>query len=89
MREGRDPFPEKAGESTLMSRSAGEKGLRLSGAGDSVFLSSEAGMSGDFLGASRVSSPVSNFKRERGISLEMLQWERVSSRNDRGTSWYF
>ena len=30
--EGRDPFPDKAGESTLMSRSRGEKGLRFSGA---------------------------------------------------------
>ena len=29
-REGRDPIPDKAGESTLMSRSGGEKGLRLS-----------------------------------------------------------
>ena len=68
----------------LMWRSGGEEGLRLSGAGDSVLLSSEAGMSGDFLGASRVSSPVSNFKRERGISLEMLQKERASSRDDGG-----
>ena len=32
-REGRDPLPDKAGESTLMSRSGGEKELRLSGAG--------------------------------------------------------
>ena len=31
-REGRDPLPDKAGESTLLSRSGGEKGLRLSGA---------------------------------------------------------
>ena len=31
-REGRDPLPDKAGESTLMSRQVGEKGLRLSGA---------------------------------------------------------
>ena len=81
-----DTFPDNAGESMLMWRSGGEKGLRLCGAGDSVFLSSEAGMSGDFLGASRVSSPVSNFKRERGISLEMLQKERASSRDDGGTS---
>ena len=28
--DGRDPFPDKAGESTLMSRSGGVKGLRLS-----------------------------------------------------------
>ena len=32
-REGRDPLPDKAGESTLMSRSGGEKELRLRGAG--------------------------------------------------------
>ena len=49
-REGRDPFPDKAGESTLMSRSGGEKRLRLNGAGKLVFLSSETGMSGNFLG---------------------------------------
>ena len=35
---------------------------------------------GTFWVASRVSSTVSNFKRERGISLEMLQQERASSR---------
>ena len=32
-REGREPLPDKAGESTLLSRSGGEKGLRRSGAG--------------------------------------------------------
>ena len=88
-REGWDTFPDKAGESTLMSRSGGEKRLRLSGAGDYVFLSSEAAMLGDFLGASRVSSTVSNFKRECGISLETLQKERASSRDDGRTSWFF
>ena len=31
--EGQDPFPDKSGESTLMSRSGVEKGLRLSCAG--------------------------------------------------------
>ena len=31
-RAGRDPLSNKAGESTLMSRSGGEKGLRLCGA---------------------------------------------------------
>ena len=36
-----------------------------------------------------VSSTVSKFKREHGISLEMLQWERASSQDDRGTSWFF
>ena len=32
---------------------------------------------------------MSSFKKERGISLEMLQWERASSRDDWGTSWFF
>ena len=32
-----------------MSRSGGEKGLRLNGARNLVFLSSETGMSGNFL----------------------------------------
>ena len=36
-----------------------------------------------------VSSTVSKFKREHGISLEMMQQERASSRDDRGTSWFF
>ena len=54
-----------------------------------MFLSSETGMSGNFLIASRLSSTVSNFKRKRGISLETLQWERASSREDGGTSWFF
>ena len=44
---------------------------------------------GTFCVASRVSSTVSNFKRECGISLETLQRERASSHDDRGTSWFF
>ena len=36
-----------------------------------------------------MSSTVSNFKGERGISLELLQWERASSSDDGGTSWFF
>ena len=44
---------------------------------------------GTFWVASRVSSTISNFKREPGISLEKLQWERASSRDDGGTSWFF
>ena len=36
-----------------------------------------------------VSSTIANFKTECVISLEMLQWERVSSRYDGGTSWFF
>ena len=36
-----------------------------------------------------MSSTVSNFKRKRGISLEMLQWKRASSRDDGRTLWFF
>ena len=54
-----------------------------------MFLSSETGMSGNFLIASRLSSTVSNFRRESGISGETLQWERASSGNDEGTLWSF
>ena len=35
--EGREPLPDKAGESTLLSRSGGEKGLRGGGAGKKDF----------------------------------------------------
>ena len=65
-----------------------QEGRRVSDSvvpGNSVFLSSENGMSGTFWVASRVSSTISNFKRERGISLETLQWERASSRDDGGS----
>ena len=44
---------------------------------------------GTFWVASRESSTVSNFKRERGISLETLQQEGVSSHYDGGNSWFF
>ena len=43
---------------------------------------------GTFWVSSKVSSTISNFKRERGISLETLQWERASSRDDLGTPWF-
>ena len=39
--------------------------------------------------ACRVSNTVSNFRREQGIFLETLKQERTSSRDDRGTSWFF
>ena len=35
-----------------------------------------------------MSSTISNFKRERGISLETLQRERASSGDDGGNSWF-
>ena len=43
---------------------------------------------GTFWVASRVSSTVSNFKREHEISLETLQREGASSHDNRGTSWF-
>ena len=36
-----------------------------------------------------MSSTVSNFRRECGISLKTLQCERASSGDDGGTSWVF
>ena len=36
-----------------------------------------------------MSSTVLKFKRKRGISLEMMECKRASSRDDRGTSWFF
>ena len=54
-----------------------------------MFLSSEYSMLGDFLGCIKGVKYLLNFKRERGISLETLQQERASSRDDRGTSWFF
>ena len=35
-----------------------------------------------------MSSTVSNFKRDHGISLDMLQRERASSDDDGGTLWF-
>ena len=50
--EGREPLPDKAGESTLLSRSGGEKGLRGGGDGKPQCsnLSRETGISGNFVG---------------------------------------
>ena len=43
---------------------------------------------GTFWVASRVSSTVSYFKKERGISLEMLQWEWASFHDDGEPFWF-
>ena len=72
-----------------MSRSGGEKGLRLNGARNLVFLSSETGMSGNFLGCIKGFKYPFKFTRERGISLETLQRDRASSRDGGGTTWFF
>ena len=52
--------------------------------------SSQVGMrmSGNFLNCIKVSSTDSNFKRVRGISFEMLQWERASSRFEGRIQWF-
>ena len=47
---------------------------------NSVFLSSGDRYSGNFLNCIKVSSTDSNFRRVLLISLEMLHWERASSR---------
>ena len=57
--------------------------------GTSVFLSSETGMSGNILGHISVPSTNSDFKMERGTYFETLYWERASSHDDGGVSWFF
>ena len=43
---------------------------------------------GNFLNCIKVSSTDSNFKRVRGISFEMLQWERASSHFEGRILWF-
>ena len=38
--------------------------------------------------ASRVSSTLSRFKRERGVSVQTLLWKRASSHVEGGISWF-
>src|SRR5574341_484336 len=58
--EGREPLPDKAGESTLPSRSGGEKGLRGGGAGKPQCSSrGRPGFRGTLWVASRVPSALS------------------------------
>ena len=72
-REGREPLPDKAGESTLLSRSGGEMGLRGSGARNlSVPLEGVRYVWEVSSVASRVPSTVWNFKTEGGTSPETL-----------------
>ena len=69
-REGREPLPDHAGESPLLSRSGGEKGLRGSGAGTLVFLSGHPGVSGDFWGSQEsCKGPCRPSGRNRGLPL--------------------
>ena len=57
--------------------------------GNSVFLSNENGISENFLSCIKGFKYRFEFMRKHGISLETLQWERASSCNDGGTSWFF
>ena len=58
--EGREPLPDKAGESTVLSRSGGEKGLRGGGAGKPQCSSrGRPGFRGTLWVASRVPSALS------------------------------
>src|SRR5574340_1075146 len=58
--EGREPLPDKAGESSLLSRSGGEKGLRGGGAGKPQCSSrGRPGFRGTLWVASRVPSALS------------------------------
>ena len=62
-REGREPLPDLAGESPLLSRSGEEKGLRGSGAGTlSVHLEGTRRVGGLLGVAGRLSGTVSPFR---------------------------
>ena len=56
--------------------------------GTSLFLSNDNGMSGNFLSCIKCFKYRFEFPRECWISLETLQWERASSRDDLGTPWF-
>ena len=89
-REGREPLPDHAGESPLLSRSGGEKGLRGSGAGTLGFPLEGTRRVGGLLGvAGRLSGTVSPFRAEQGTSLETPSRARASSCQEEGTTWFF
>ena len=89
-REGREPLLDKSVESTLLWRSAGEKGLRGSSAGKPRCSSLRRLVCrGNLWVASRLPSTVLNFKMARGTSLEMTSRERASSGDGGGTTWFF
>src|SRR5574341_1240298 len=88
--EGREPLSDKAGESTLLSRSGGEKGLRGGGAGKPQCSSrGRPGFRGTLWVASRVPSALSTSNSQRGTSPEALSRERASSCDDGGATWFF
>ena len=79
-REGREPLPDHAGESPLLSRTGGEKGLRGSGAGTLGVPLEGTRRVGGLLGvAGRLSGSVSPFRAEQGTSLETPWRARASS----------
>ena len=88
-RERRDSFPDKAGESTFISRWGGAKGLRLRCAGKIGVPFEWGRVCRGTSGVSwRVWSTVSSFKTEHGISLKTLQWERVLSCIEGRIPWF-
>ena len=89
-REGREPLPDHAGESPLLSRSGGEKGLRGSGAGTlGVPPEGTRHVDGRLGVAGRLSGTVSPFREEQGTSLETPWRARASSCQEVGPTWFF
>ena len=89
-REGREPLPDHAGESPLLLRSGGEKGLRGSGARTLGVPLRGTPRVGGILGvAGRLSGTVSPFRAEQGTSLETPWRARASSCQEVGTTWFF
>ena len=85
-----EPLPDHAGESPLLSRSGGEKGLRGSGAGTlGVPLEGTRRVGGLFGVAGRLSGTVSPFRAEQGTSLETPSRARASSCKEVRTTWFF
>ena len=54
-----------------------------------MFLSSDTGMSGNFVSCIKDVRYRFVFQEGTWICVETLQWERASSRGDGGTSWFF
>ena len=89
-REDREPLPDHAGESTLLSRSGGEKGLRGSCAGTLGVPLEGTRRVGDPLGvAGRLSRTVSPFRAEQWTSFETPSQTRASSCQEVGPTWFF
>ena len=80
------PFQTKQGNRPSCRDQKGRSGSDEVVPGNSMFFRVRLVCLGTCCVASRVSSTISNYKREREGSLEMLQWERASSRDDGGIS---